>query len=424
MNQELATRPEGRQISPQQMVREDLHKMADQFALALPEHIKPERFQRIVLTAVLGDPQLLRADRKSLLESAMRAAQDGLLPDKREGAFVTFRTKVNGEFVSLVQWMPMIGGIIKKMHQSGDVALITAKVVYGGDNYRTWVDDDGEHVIYEPSEHPDYDTIRQVFAMAKMKDGTVYVEPVTPRDIDKIRSISRSGDKGPWATWWEEMAKKSAIRRLAKRLNLSPDIHDLIQRDNALYDLSLAPEPRPTVMQRLASARPATQDSPDEQEGFDLDHVSRETETRVSDNTQSDDTAPNPSSDEGDDSPSQPQSSPSTNSEAGSSHVEASDESGGDTPASSLSPIQECAVKILGMSIDPLFEAPQQRRGALEASKNEWKASLPEDDWSALKSLVSSADAIIKGDASYSAAVEFFAEQLEMNPDRFPKEDE
>lgn len=279
MNQ-IATIEEGKAVSNQQKFRDELTRMGDQFVAALPEHIKPERFQRIVLTAVLGDAALLRADRKTLLESAMRAAQDGLLPDKREGAFVVFNTKVKidgkDQWINAVQWMPMIGGIIKKMHQSGEIAMITAKVVYGGDVFRAWVDDDGEHVAYEQAEHPDYDIIRQVFAMAKTKAGAVYVETLTTRDIEKIRSVSRSKDSGPWAKWWEEMAKKSAIRRLAKRLPLSAEIHDLIQRDNELYDLSQAPEPRPSLQQRLAIGRQATGEASQPREGFDADFVTHE----------------------------------------------------------------------------------------------------------------------------------------------------
>ena len=279
MNQ-IAKIEEGREVSPQQRFRDELARMGDQFVAALPDHIKPERFQRIILTSVLGDPKLLRADRKSLLEAAMRAAQDGLMPDKREGAFVIFNTKVKIDgkdvWIDAVQWMPMIGGIIKKMHQSGEIAMVTAKVVYGDDIFRAWVDDQGEHVAYEQAEHPDYDTIRQVFAMARTKEGAVYVETLTPRDIEKIRSVSRSKDSGPWAKWWEEMAKKSAIRRLAKRLPLSADLHDLIQRDNDLYDLSRAPNPQPSLRDRLANAR--QQAAIEHEEGFDAGFVARETE--------------------------------------------------------------------------------------------------------------------------------------------------
>ena len=243
----------------QKDIRAEFAALTDQFALALDGHISPERFLRVVLTAVFSDPDLLNADRKSLFEAAMRAAQDQLLPDKREGAFVVFNTKVKTDGqdrrIKAVQWMPMIGGIIKKMHQSGDVSLITARVVYGGDKYRAWIDDEGEHVEYEAAETQDRNTVRQVFAMAKTKDGTVYVEPLTPDEIEKIRNVSRGKDKGPWVGWWEEMAKKSAIRRLSKRLNLSPEIHDLVQRDNAFYDLSLAPDPTPSLAARMAAKR-------------------------------------------------------------------------------------------------------------------------------------------------------------------------
>ena len=49
----------------------------------LAPHIPVERFVRIVHTAIAMDPQLTQADRRSLIESAMRAAHNGLLPDKR-----------------------------------------------------------------------------------------------------------------------------------------------------------------------------------------------------------------------------------------------------------------------------------------------------------------------------------------------------
>ncbi len=278
--------------TPQAALRAEFNSMADQFALALDGQVNADRFVRVVLTAVFSDPDLLKADRKSLFEAAMRAAQDQLLPDKREGAFVVYKTKVkvNGEdrWINAVQWMPMIGGIVKKIHQSGDVAFLTARVVYGGDTYRTWIDDEGEHVQYEPAENPDFDTVRQVFAMAKTKDGTVYVEPLTTRDIEKIRSVSKSKDGGPWSKWWEEMAKKSAVRRLSKRLNLSPEVHDILQRDNAFYDLSQVPNARPSGVDRLSAARQAQIGRPENAEGFSLDHVNATTAQATAQHMQAD----------------------------------------------------------------------------------------------------------------------------------------
>jgi recombination protein RecT len=217
-----------------------------EFKAALPAHIPVERFMRVVTTAVTSNADLLQADRRSLFEAATKAAQDGLLPDGREGALVIYNTKVKEggkEFwIKKVQWMPMIAGILKKVRNSGELSTIVARVVYAGDKFRNWIDDTGEHIEYEAGDEQDQDVVRKVFAMAKLKDGSIEVEVLSPNDIEKIRAASRSKDKGPWVDWWPEMAKKSAIRRLAKRLPMSTDLDDLIRRDDALYDFEGARE--------------------------------------------------------------------------------------------------------------------------------------------------------------------------------------
>lgn len=228
--------------------KDQLDQRMEQFKHALPAHMPPERFARVVLTAVQNNPDLLNADRQALWNSCMRAAQDGLLPDGREGAIVIFNTKENGAWVKKAQWMPMVYGIVKKARNSGQLAMITARVVYEGDKYRYWLDEEGEHLIYEPSENPNREVVRLVFAAAKTKEGELLVEPLTPGDIEKIRNVSRAKDKGPWVDWWEEMAKKSAIRRLSKRLPMSSDLDDLVRRDDDLYDFDAARTPASRVV--------------------------------------------------------------------------------------------------------------------------------------------------------------------------------
>jgi recombination protein RecT len=76
-----------------------------------------------------------------------------------------------------------------------------------------------------------------VFAIAKTKDGGVYIEVMSRSQIEQVRSISRSGNNGPWASWFGEMARKTVIRRLSKRLPMSTDLAAIIQRDDELYDL-------------------------------------------------------------------------------------------------------------------------------------------------------------------------------------------
>lgn len=57
-------------------------------------------------------------------------------------------------------------------------------------------------------------------------------------EIEKVRKVSRAATNGPWVEWWEEMARKTVLRRLSKRLPMSTDVDDLIRRDDDLYDFS------------------------------------------------------------------------------------------------------------------------------------------------------------------------------------------
>jgi recombination protein RecT len=209
-----------------------------EIAGSLPAHIPYERFARVIMNAVAQNPDLLAADRGSLLTAAAKAATDGLLCDGREAALVIFNKKIGNEWAKSVQYMPMVAGILKKVRNSGELSTIVAKVVYAGDKFRNWIDDSGEHIEYEASDDQDREIVRRVFAMAKLKDGSIEVEVLTPADIEKIRNASRSKDKGPWVDWWDQMAIKSAIRRLSKRLPLNTDLDDLMRRDEALYDLA------------------------------------------------------------------------------------------------------------------------------------------------------------------------------------------
>lgn len=205
------------------------------FKAALPAHIPVERFMRVVMTATQRNPDLVAADRVSLFNSALLAAQDGLLPDGREGALVIYNTKKGNDWVKSVQWMPMIAGILKKCRNSGELSSVEAHTVHANDkfSYRIGID---EQPVHEPDWFGDRGAVVGVYAVAKLKDGTRVSEIMGRTEIEKVRAISKSKDKGPWVDWWEEMARKTVLRRLSKRLPISSDLDDLIRRDDALYD--------------------------------------------------------------------------------------------------------------------------------------------------------------------------------------------
>jgi recombination protein RecT len=169
------------------------------------------------------NPSLLNGDRRSLLGSCMKAAQDGLLCDGREAALVMFG--------STVQYMPMLGGILKKLRNSGELATISAQVVYDKDQFDYTLGDD-ERISHKPYLGNDRGNPMVVYAIAKTKDGAIYREVMSVAEVEKVRAVSRASGKGPWVQWWDEMAKKTVIRRLAKRLPSSADVDQVFEHDN------------------------------------------------------------------------------------------------------------------------------------------------------------------------------------------------
>jgi recombination protein RecT len=232
-------------------------KFREQLASALPPGVDVDRFQRVVLTAIQQNPKIAEVqDRNSLYNACVRAAVDGLLPDNREGALVEFRKKDNGNWISAVQWMPMIAGIIKRLATAG--ITIDAQVVYENDTFEQEFGDDAKIIHKAPRLGQKRGNPIGAYAIARLPNGMVMREVMDYEQIEQVRAASRSKDGGPWSTWWTEMARKTVTRRLAKRLPiLDQRVAETIAADDDLYDFATAnaaptdslpaPEPAPTT---------------------------------------------------------------------------------------------------------------------------------------------------------------------------------
>ena len=245
MDQAVATteKPSG----PISILRAQLDQRARDFADILPSHIKPDKFQRVALSAAQNNPDLLSADRRSFILACMKAAQDGLLPDGREAAIVAFNSRQKdgqGRWgtIKLAQYMPMVAGLYKKIRQSGEIRDIYAAVVYrqeidaGRFHYEEGSNRQLRHQpILDNEFRPNDADIVLAYSCASFTDGTQSYEVMRRWEIDEIREASQTGAlkdkagnpreaKGPWVDWFSEMAKKTVIRRHSKSLPQSGDI--------------------------------------------------------------------------------------------------------------------------------------------------------------------------------------------------------
>lgn len=210
--QELETR---QKPTPLQELVASLRQPAfrEEVKAALPGNVTPQRFVRIAITAVQQNPELVTAERNSVFRSLLACAADGLLPDAREAALVIFTVK--GE--KKAQYMPMIGGIRKVAGKSG--WTISADVVYDGDEFDYWLGENPGLTHKPPKLGTPRGEVIGAYAVAN-GHGQKLFEVMARDEIERVRSVSRAKNAGPWVDWFEEMCKKTVGRRLFKKLPL------------------------------------------------------------------------------------------------------------------------------------------------------------------------------------------------------------
>ena len=183
------------------------------FRDALPPTIEVKRFLSTALIHMASAPKLKNCTKLSVLQSLVKCAQDGLVPDGREAAIVPMK--------GTAAYFPMVAGIKKQILNSEKVLDINTGVVYRNDKFNYRVTGNGPNLLHDPDIFSkDRGEIIAAYAVANLLGGGSMVEVLNAKDIDNIRRSSKSNDF--WDRWTEEMWKKSAARRLAKSLPKSP----------------------------------------------------------------------------------------------------------------------------------------------------------------------------------------------------------
>jgi recombination protein RecT len=201
--------------------RDVLGKMKNQLAVALPKHLDVDRMLRIVFTTVQRTPTLLDCTRDSLLGCIVQCAQLGLEPDGLLGHayLIPFNNKKVEPHRLECQLIIGYKGLLKLARQSGEIASVSARVVYSKDlfEYEYGLVEKLRHVPYEEKNEKDDSGVRTyAYAIFRFKDGSHHFEVMTIGEIERIRNASPSGKSPAWRDHYDEMCKKTAIRRASK----------------------------------------------------------------------------------------------------------------------------------------------------------------------------------------------------------------
>lgn len=238
-------------------VGEILEKARGGMTGALPAHITAERLIRVAQTACSRNPLLLQCTDSSLIMALVEASQLGLeLGGVLGHAYlVPFKNGRTQQYEA--QFIPGYRGIVDLVLRAGVVRTIEARVVREGDDFRY---EYGLSPVLMHAPQGSEAPVTHVYAIARFKDsGEAKFEVMTRDEVEKVRQSSKARDRGPWVEWWEEMAKKTVVKRLSKLLPMSPEAALVVERDNdwetgkvrplAAYDPDFGEAPEPEDME-------------------------------------------------------------------------------------------------------------------------------------------------------------------------------
>lgn len=209
--------------APQQKTLQTYIKsMEGEIAKALPSVITPERFTRMVLSAISSNKDLANVEPKSFLGAMMQAAQLGLEPNTPLGQAYIIPYKDHG--VQKAQFQLGYKGMIDLAYRSGEVSIVDAQVVYENDDfsYELGLDPKLHHV---PA-LKDRGDATMVYAMFRTKSGGFGFQVMSMDDVRKHASRfskAYSSSYSPWTTNFEEMAKKTVMKKALKYAPLKSD---------------------------------------------------------------------------------------------------------------------------------------------------------------------------------------------------------
>ena len=205
--------------------------MEPEIKKALPSVITPERFTRMVLSAVSVNPKLAECTPQSFLGAMMTAAQLGVEPNTALGQAYLLPYRNHGQMEA--QFQLGYKGLIDLAYRSGEVSIIQAHAVHENDefDFSFGLEPTLKHVPAKANRG----AVIAYYAMFKTKDGGFGFEVMSMDDVKAhARQYSKSYENGPWRTNFDEMAKKTVLKKVLKYAPLKSDFVRGIAQDESI----------------------------------------------------------------------------------------------------------------------------------------------------------------------------------------------
>lgn len=212
--------------------RNFLEKNKTQIAAALPAHLTADRMIRLACTEFAKNKQLQECTPVSVFGSIIQASQLGLeIGVLGQAYLVPYRNRKAGNVLEC-QLIPGYKGLIGLARRSGDVTSIETHIAYEKDEFELvlGMETTLKHVPYLDGNRGNP---RLVYGIAKFRDGGYHFEWMSIAEVEKIKTRSKASESGPWVTDYDQMVRKTLVRRMANYLPMSIELANAIQMSDA-----------------------------------------------------------------------------------------------------------------------------------------------------------------------------------------------
>jgi recombination protein RecT len=225
-----AAKPE---VKAKATMQDYVKRMEGEIKKALPSAITPERFTRMVLSALSTNAKLASCTPASFLGAMMSAAQLGLEPNTPLGQ--AYLLPYNNKGTMEVQFQIGYKGLIDLAYRSGEVEVVQAHIVYENDefNYEYGLDPKLSHI---PATTDRGEPIA-VYALFRTKSGGYGFDVMSMEAVkNHAAKYSKAYSSGysPWKTNFEEMAKKTVLKKVLKYAPLKSDFVRGVVQDGSV----------------------------------------------------------------------------------------------------------------------------------------------------------------------------------------------
>lgn len=200
---------------------------------ALPSVITPERFTRMALSALNTTPKLSECSQISFLAALMNAAQLGLEPNTPLGQ--AYLIPYNNKGKQECQFQIGFKGMIDLVYRNDQVQTIQAQCVYENDEFEYELGLNAK-LVHKPALKERGELIL-VYALFRLENGGFAFDVMSKEDIDAHAikySKGFSSSYSPWKTNYEEMAKKTVIKKVLKYAPLKTDFLRAVETDESI----------------------------------------------------------------------------------------------------------------------------------------------------------------------------------------------